>query len=124
MRIRNILICVLTSLLCLGFFCPKAANAAQTPQEFVKGFYEWYIIKHYEVDDILEEEKLPEYVDDSLIAYLKRRGPSDIYYFIQFGSSTMAFKGLSINNLEKMLSFWYAFLQWRQAYEREIMGSV
>lgn len=77
-----------------------------------------------EVDDILEEEKLPEYVDDSLIAYLKRRGPSDIYYFIQFGSSTMAFKGLSINNLEKMLSFWYAFLQWRQAYEREIMGSV
>lgn len=32
--------------------------------------------------------------------------------------------GLSINNLEKMLSFWYAFLQWRQAYEREIMGSV
>ena len=67
MRIRNILICVLTSLLCLGFFCPKAANAAQTPQEFVKGFYEWYIIKHYEVDDILEEEKLPEYVDDSLI---------------------------------------------------------
>ena len=32
-------------------------------------------------------------------------------------------KGLSINNLEKMLSFWYAFLQWRQAYEREIMGS-
>ena len=35
-----------------------------------------------------------------------------------------AIKGLSINNLEKMLSFWYAFLQWRQAYEREIMGSV
>lgn len=34
------------------------------------------------------------------------------------------YKGLSINNLEKMLSFWYAFLQWRQAYEREIMGSV
>ena len=33
-------------------------------------------------------------------------------------------KSLSINNLEKMLSFWYAFLQWRQAYEREIMGSV
>ena len=49
-----------------------------------------------EVDDILEEEKLPEYVDDSLIAYLKRRGPSDIYYFIQFGSSTMAFKDCRI----------------------------
>ena len=42
-----------------------------------------------EVDDILEEEKLPEYVDDSLIAYLKRRGPSDIYY----GSS-----GFSVGN--------------------------
>ena len=33
-------------------------------------------------------------------------------------------KDLSINNLEKTLSFWHAFLQWRQAYEREIMGSV
>jgi len=91
MRIRQIVICVLTGLLCLGILCPKAADAAQTPQEFVKEFYEWYLIKHYERDDIFEEEKLPEYVDESLIAYLKRRGPSDIYYFIQFGS-TMAFK--------------------------------
>ena len=92
MRIRQIVICVLTSMLCLGIVCPKAADAAQTPQEFVKGFYEWYIIKHYEMDDILEEEKLPEYVDESLIAYLKRRGSSDLYYFIQFGSSTTVFK--------------------------------
>ena len=92
MHIRKILICALTGILCLGIFCPKAADAAQTPQEFVKGFYEWYIIKHYEVDDILEEKKLSEYVEESLISYLKRRGPSDIYYFIQHGSSTMAFK--------------------------------
>ena len=87
MPIRNILICALTGILCLGFFCPKAADAAQTPQEFVKEFYEWYLIKHYERDDIFEEEKLPEYVDETLIAYLKRRGPSDIYYFMQFGST-------------------------------------
>ena len=92
MRIRKILICVLTGMLCLGIFCPKAADAAQTPQEFVKEFYEWYIIKHYEIDDILEEKKLPEYVNESLIAYLKRRGSSDLYYFIQFGSSTTVFK--------------------------------
>ena len=92
MHIRKILICVLTGLLCLGFFCPKAADAAQTPQEFVKEFYEWYIIKHYEIDDILEEKKLPEYVNESLIAYLKRRCSSDLYYFIQFGSSTTVFK--------------------------------
>ena len=92
MHIRKILICVLTGMLCLGFFCPKAADAAQTPQEFVKEFYEWYIIKHYEIDDILEEKKLPEYVNESLIAYLKRRGSSDLYYFIQFGSSTTVFK--------------------------------
>ena len=92
MRIRNILICVLTSLLCLGFFCPKAANAAQTPQEFVKGFYEWYIVKHYEVDDILEEENLPVYVDESLIEELEKKGPSNLYYFIQFGGSTTVFK--------------------------------
>ena len=38
MRIRNIFICVLTSLLCLGLFCPNAADATQTPQEFVKEF--------------------------------------------------------------------------------------
>ena len=92
MRIRQIVICVLTGLLCLGILCPKAADAAQTPQEFVKEFYEWYIIKHYEQNDILENEKLPEYVDESLIAYLKRRGSSDLYYFIQFGSSTTVFK--------------------------------
>ena len=92
MRIRNIFICMLASMLCLGIFCPKAVEAAQTPQEFVKEFYEWYIIKHYEIDDILEEKKLPEYVNESLIAYLKRRGSSDLYYFIQFGSSTTVFK--------------------------------
>ena len=92
MRIRKILICVLTSMLCLGIFCPKAVEAAQTPQEFVKEFYEWYIIKHYAFQDILENEKLPEYVDESLIAYLKKRGSSDLYYFLQHGSSTSVFK--------------------------------
>ena len=40
MRIRNIFICMLASMLCLGIFCPKAVEAAQTPQEFVKEFYE------------------------------------------------------------------------------------
>ena len=92
MCIRKIFICVLTSMLCLGIFCPKAADAAQTPQEFVKEFYEWYIIKHYEFQDIFENEKLPEYVDESLIAYLKRKGSSELYYFLQHGSSTSVFK--------------------------------
>ena len=92
MHIRKILICVLAGLLCLGIFCPKESDAAQTPQEFVKEFYEWYLIKHYEHKDILEEEKLPEYVEESLIEWLKVKPASDIYYFIQFGSSTMAFK--------------------------------
>ncbi|WP_022657528.1 hypothetical protein [Desulfovibrio desulfuricans] len=92
MRIRNILTCVLISLMCLGVLCPKAADAAQTPQEFVKAFYEWYIIKHYEHHAILKDEKLPEYVDASLIEELEKKGPSDLYYFIQFGSSTTVFK--------------------------------
>ena len=91
MPIRNILICALTGILCLGFFCPKAADAAQTPQEFVKEFYEWYIIKHYEQNDILENENLPKYVDESLIAYLKKKGSSDLYYFTQMGE-TLEFK--------------------------------
>ena len=77
MPIRNMLICVLTTMLCLGIFYPKAADAAQTPQEFVKEFYEWYIIKHYEHHAILKEEKLPEYVDASLIEELEKKGPSD-----------------------------------------------
>ena len=72
MHIRKILICVLTGMLCFGFFSPKAAHAAQTPQEFVKEFYEWYLIKHYELDNVLTEEKLPEYVDENLILYLKK----------------------------------------------------
>ena len=96
MRIRQIVICVLTGLLCLGILCPKAADAAQTPQEFVKEFYEWYLIKHYENKDILEDEKLPEYVDESLVEYLKAKPSSDIYYFIHHGSSTMAFKDCRI----------------------------
>ena len=91
MPIRKILICVLTGMLCFGFFCPKVADAAQTPQEFVKEFYEWYIIRHYEQNDILENEKLPEYVDESLIAYLKKKGSSDLYYFTQRGE-TLEFK--------------------------------
>ncbi|KAF5083246.1 hypothetical protein DSECCO2_90720 [anaerobic digester metagenome] len=95
MHIRKILICVLTSMLCIGIFCPKAADAAQTPQEFVKEFYEWYIIKHYEQNDILENENLPKYVDESLIEELKRKWPSDLYYFIHF-SETLAFKNCRI----------------------------
>ena len=91
MRIRNIFICMLTSLLCLGFFCPNAANAAQTPQEFVKEFYEWYLIKHYELDNVLTEEKLPEYVDEKLILYLKKKEVTSLYYFTQMGE-TMQFK--------------------------------
>ena len=96
MRIRKILICVLAGLLCLGIFCPKESDAAQTPQEFVKEFYEWYLIKHYEHKDIMEEEKLQEYVEESLIEYLKAKPSSDMYYFIQHGSSTMAFKDCRI----------------------------
>ena len=95
MRIRKIFICVLTGLLCLGIFCPKAADAAQTPQEFVKGFYKWYFIKYYALVDIFKEEKLPEYVDESLIEDLKRKGSSDLYYFIHY-SETLAFKDCHI----------------------------
>ena len=88
MCIRKMLICVLTGMLFFGLFCPKAANATQTPQEFVKEFYKWYFIKYNELVDILKEEKLPEYVDESLISYLKKKEPSDFYYFIQHGETT------------------------------------
>jgi len=91
MRIRNVLICVLTSMLCIGIFCTKAADAAQTPQDFVKEFYDWYLIKHYELDNVLTEEKLPEYVDETLIAYLKQKEVTSLYYFTQMGE-TMQFK--------------------------------
>ena len=91
MRFRKILICLLTGLLCLGIFCPKAVEAAQTPQEFVKEFYEWYLIKHYELDNVLTEEKLPEYVDEKLILYLKKKEVTSLYYFTQMGE-TMQFK--------------------------------
>ena len=91
MRIRKILICVLTGMLCLGILGPKAADAAQTPQEFVKEFYEWYLIKHYALDNVLTEEKLPEYVDETLIAYLKQKEVTSLYYFTQMGE-TMQFK--------------------------------
>ena len=91
MCIRKMLICVLTSMLCLGVFCPNAADATQTPQEFVKEFYEWYLVRYCELVDIFEEEKLPEYVDETLIAYLKRKEVTSLYYFTQMGE-TMQFK--------------------------------
>ena len=95
MLIRKILTCVLTGMLCLGIFCPKAADAAQTPQEFVKEFYEWYLVRYCELVDIFEEERLPEYVDESLIAYLKRKEVTSLYYFTQMGE-TMQFKDCSV----------------------------
>ena len=91
MCIRKMLICVLTSMLCLGVFCPNAADATQTPQEFVKEFYEWYLVRYCELVDIFEEEKLPEYVDETLIAYLKQKEVTSLYYFTQMGE-TMQFK--------------------------------
>ena len=103
MHICKILICVLTTMLCLSFFCPKEADAAQTPQEFVKEFYEWYLIKHYELDNVLTEEKLPEYVDENLILYLKKKEVTSLYYFTQMGE-TMQFKDcrVLVNNVLTM----------------------
>ena len=103
MLIRNMLICVLTGMLCLGFFCPRAANAAQTPQDFVKEFYGWYLSKHYEHKDILEDGKLPEYVDETLIGYLKQKEVTSLYYFTQMGE-TMQFKDcrVLVNNVLTM----------------------
>ena len=103
MPIRKIFICVLTGLLCLGILCPKVADAAQTPQDFVKEFYDWYLIKHYELDNVLTEEKLPEYVDETLIAYLKQKEVTSLYYFTQMGE-TMQFKDcrVLVNNILTM----------------------
>ena len=103
MPIRKIFICVLTGLLCLGLLCPKAADAAQTPQEFVKEFYGWYLSKHYEHKDILEDGKLPGYVDETLIGYLKQKEVTSLYYFTQMGE-TMQFKDcrVLVNNALSM----------------------
>ena len=103
MRIRNILTCVLTGMLCCGILCPKAADAAQTPQEFVKEFYGWYLSKHYEHKDILEDVKLPEYVDETLIGYLKQKEVTSLYYFTQM-NETMQFKDcrVLVNNVLTM----------------------
>ena len=103
MRICKILICVLASMLCLGILCPKAADAAQTPQEFVKEFYGWYLSKHYEHKDILEDGKLPEYVDETLIGYLKQKEVTSLYYFTQM-NETMQFKDcrVLVNNVLTM----------------------
>ena len=91
MRFRKILICVIMGMLCLGLFFFFSVDAAQTPKEFVKEFYEWYLVRYCELVDIFKEEKLPEYVDESLIEYLKKKRSPDLYYFTQMGE-TMQFK--------------------------------
>ena len=97
MHIRKILICALTGILCLGFFCPKAGAAAQTPQEFVKEFYEWYIIKDYDLSDALKQDKLAEYVDEGLIAVLREEEKChEMSYFTQMGPFFIRFKNAKV----------------------------
>ena len=97
MRICKILICVLTGMLCLGIFYPKAADAAQTPQEFVKEFYEWYLIKDYDLSDALKQDKLAEYVDEGLIAVLRKEEKChEMSYFTQMGPFFIRFKNAKV----------------------------
>ena len=98
MRIRQLVICVFTWLLCLGFFCPNAANAAQTPQEFVKEFYEWYFIEDYDFSDALKQDKLAEYVDEKLIAELRQEEKChEMSYFTQMGPFFIGFKNAKVH---------------------------
>ena len=97
MRIRNLLICVLTSMLYLGIVCPKSADAAQTPQEFVKEFYAWYLIKDYDLSDALKQDKLAEYVDEGLIAVLREEEKChEMSYFTQMGPFFIRFKNAKV----------------------------
>ena len=75
----------------LAFFAPRQQTQHKHRRNLLKNFVRWYIIKHYEQNDILENENLPKYVDESLIAYLKKKGSSDLYYFTQMGE-TLEFK--------------------------------
>ncbi len=98
MRFRKILICVLTSMLFFSIFCPKAADAAQTPQEFVKKFYEWYLIKDYDLSDALKQDKLAEYVDEELIAELREEEKChEMSYFTQMGPFFIGFKNAKVH---------------------------
>ena len=97
MRIRQIVICVLTSMLCLGIFCPREADAAQTPQEFVKEFYEWYLIEDYDFSDALKQDKLAEYVDEKMIEELRQEEKCrEMSYFTQMGQFFIGFKNAKV----------------------------
>lgn len=97
MPIRKIFICVLTGMLCLGIFCPKAVDAAQTPQEFVKEFYEWYLIEDYDFSDALKQDKLAEYVDEKLITELRAEEKChEMSYFTQMGPFFIGFKNAKV----------------------------
>ena len=98
MPFRKILICVLTSMLYLGIVCPKSADAAQTPQEFVKEFYEWYLIEDYDFSDALKQDKLAEYVDEELIAELRQEEKChEMSYFTQMGPFFIGFKNAKVH---------------------------
>ena len=97
MRICQIVICVLTSMLCLGIFCPREADAAQTPQEFVKEFYEWYLIEDYDFSDALKQDKLAEYVDEKMIEELRQEEKCrEMSYFTQMGQFFIGFKNAKV----------------------------
>lgn len=97
MCIRKMLICVLASMLYLGVLCPKAANAVQTPQEFVKEFYEWYLIEDYDFSDALKQDKLAEYVDEKMIEELRQEEECrEMSYFTQMGQFFIGFKNAKV----------------------------
>lgn len=80
------------------FFIPVAALAATTPQEFVKEFYEWYFTKDYDFSDALKQDKILKYVDNDLVAYLKKIQDShEVNYFTQMGSQCSGLENASVH---------------------------
>lgn len=98
MTIRKLLTCALISLLCFSFFGPKTAHAAQTPQEFVKEFYEWYFKKDYDFSDALKQDKISKYIEKDLIEYLRKiQECHEVNYFTQMGSQSSGFENADVH---------------------------
>ena len=92
------IICILFLCLTLLGAIPNAGySAGQSPQAFVKEFYEWYFVEDYYISDALKQEKIEKYIDKQALEYISKHVDcSEINYFTQVGGFFIGYQNASV----------------------------
>lgn len=91
---KSLLITAILCGLCLGVY--PSVSVAQTPQEFVKEFYEWYFATA-NYPGLMEEKKIHECVDAELIEHIEKfDGYGNVIYFTQMGDYYNGYDSITV----------------------------